>query len=100
MAAYYRFFIEELFPQYDKEIYLDCDLVVTGDISELYNTDVENYFVAAVNDRIVMSNDVFKDYVRTVVGVEPEKYFSSGILVINLKKSNIFYSEKLNFLLD
>ena len=86
LAAYYRFFIEELFPQYDKAIYLDCDIVVLGDISKLYETNVENYFVAAVNDRIVMSNDVFKDYVRTVVGVEPDKYFSSGILVINLKK--------------
>ncbi len=86
LATYYRFFIEELFPQYDKVLYLDCDIVVTGDISKLYETDVENYFVAAVNDRIVTSNDVFKDYVRTVVGVEPDKYFSAGILVLNTKK--------------
>ena len=38
IVTYYRLFIASLFPQYDKIIYLDCDLVVLGDISELYNT--------------------------------------------------------------
>ena len=28
IASYYRLFIASLFPQYDKIIYLDCDLVV------------------------------------------------------------------------
>ena len=28
IAMYYRIFIEKLFPQYKKAIYLDCDIVV------------------------------------------------------------------------
>ena len=35
LATYYRLFIEELFPEYDKILYLDCDIVVLGDISKL-----------------------------------------------------------------
>ena len=34
MATYYRFFIADLFPQYNKALYLDCDIAVLGDISE------------------------------------------------------------------
>ena len=34
--AWYRLFIQSLFPQYDKVLYLDCDLIVLGDISKLY----------------------------------------------------------------
>ena len=33
VVTYYRLFIASLFPQYDKVVYLDCDLVVLGDIS-------------------------------------------------------------------
>ena len=39
IVTYYRLFIASLFPQYGKVIYLDCDLVVLGDISELYHTE-------------------------------------------------------------
>ena len=39
LAAYYRLFIQGKFPQYKKILYLDCDIIVLGDVSELYNTD-------------------------------------------------------------
>ena len=32
-ATYYRIFIPSVFPEYDKALYLDCDIVVQGDIS-------------------------------------------------------------------
>ena len=45
--TYYRFFIARLFPQYEKILYLDCDIIVLGDISKLYNTDISDKYVAA-----------------------------------------------------
>ena len=42
VVMYYRLFIESLFPQYDKALYLDCDIVVLGDIAELFNTELDN----------------------------------------------------------
>ena len=33
MTTYFRFFIAEMFPEYDKAIYIDGDTVVQGDIS-------------------------------------------------------------------
>ena len=35
--TYYRIFIANLFPQYEKVLYLDCDITVLGDVSKLYN---------------------------------------------------------------
>ena len=34
-ATYFRFFISELFPEYDKALYLDCDIVLTADVADL-----------------------------------------------------------------
>ena len=49
--TYYRLFAPYLLPKYvDKVLYLDCDIVCTGSIEELYNSDLEdNIFVACKN---------------------------------------------------
>ena len=41
IVTYYRLFIASLFPQYNKILYLDCDIVINNSISELYNIDIE-----------------------------------------------------------
>lgn len=81
--TYCRIFIPRVFPQYDKVLYLDCDIIVTGDISELYNTDLEDNLVAASVEEVMSSYDVFGTYVEKALGVKREKYFSAGILLIN-----------------
>ena len=55
IVTYYRLFIASLFPQYDKIVYLDCDLVVLGDISKLYHTDLEGNIFAAGPEMFVRS---------------------------------------------
>lgn len=92
LITYYRLFIEKLFPQYDKVLYLDCDIVVLGDISKLYNVNLSGNLVGAIQEQIINSNETFKEYALCGVGVVPEKYFNAGILVMNLKK---FRQEKL-----
>ena len=39
-TTYYRLFIPNMFPNLDKALYLDADIIVPGDISELYNIDL------------------------------------------------------------
>ena len=86
LVTYYRLFIESLFPQYDKVLYLDCDIVVLGDISKLYNVFLGNNLVGAIQEQVINSSEDFKKYAKFGVGIEPEKYFNAGILVMNLKK--------------
>jgi lipopolysaccharide biosynthesis glycosyltransferase len=87
IAMYYRIFIEKLFPQYKKAIYLDCDIVVLGDISKMYNIQLGDNLVGAVADQLVPSVPLFVEYCEKCVGVNPaSKYFSSGILLMNLEE--------------
>ena len=85
-ATYYRFFIPDLFPQYDRGVYLDCDIAVLGDISELYGCDLGNHLVAAVTDEVVTGIPTFARYAEKVLGIPREEYFNAGILVMNLKE--------------
>ena len=62
IVTYYRLFIASLFPRLDKIVYLDCDLVVTGDISKLYFTDMEDAIIAAAPEQYVRNTPAFRLY--------------------------------------
>ena len=91
-ATYYRLFIADLFPQYSKALYLDCDIVVLGDISKLYNHDLKDNLVGAVPDGAVQITEEFIQYVNKGLGIKEENYFNAGVLLMNLdefRKENI-----------
>ena len=47
-ACLLKFYLAELIPQEDKLLYLDGDIIVRGDLAELYSTDIgENYALGA-----------------------------------------------------
>lgn len=85
IATYYRLFISSLFPQYDKVIYLDCDLVVLGDISELYRIELGDNVLAAARDQFVKYTEEFRLYTERALGVDPDAYVNAGVLLMNLK---------------
>ncbi len=93
-STYLRFFIPNMFPDIDKGIYLDSDLVINTDISMLYEMDFGMDYLCASVDDVVPQNEVFKDYTRYALGIEPEKYFNAGILLMNLelmREEKLFY---------
>jgi lipopolysaccharide biosynthesis glycosyltransferase len=88
----YRFFIANMYPQYDKVLYMDCDIVVLGDIAELYNNDISNLYLAASPEEVMAEVKVFGDYVEKALDVPVAEYFNAGIMVMNLaelRKDNI-----------
>ncbi len=84
IVTYYRLFIASLFPEYDKIVYLDCDLVVLGDIAKLYNTDLGENILAAAPEQYVRNTKEFRLYAEKALGVDPDGYVNAGVLVINL----------------
>ncbi len=85
MTTYFRLFISNLYPQYNKAIYLDSDIVLLTDVAELYMQDIGDNLVGAVADDIIQQNEVFQEYVEKVVGVASYKtYFNAGMLIMNL----------------
>ena len=90
LAAYYRLFIETAFPQYDKAIYLDCDLILMTDIAKLYNEDLGDNLVAAVFEQNTDRDERFTNYVKDIIGIPPKTYFNSGVMLMNLKEFRNF----------
>ncbi len=85
-TIYYRIFLPEMFPQYDRGIYLDSDIIVRADIAELFNVDLEGNIMAACTDMSTQSNKLFCKYFDDAVGIPHKKYFNSGVLLMDFKK--------------
>ena len=101
-TTYFRLFIPELYPEYDRVIYLDSDTAILADVAELYNEDIGDNLVAAVPDGVVQTIPIFQEYVEKVVGViDYNNYFNAGILLMNLKELREYkFQEKFLYLLE
>ncbi len=86
IEMYYRLLIPEILFKYHKVIYLDCDLIVNKDVAELFKIDILDNIIAAVTNKIY--SDYMKKYVENTLNLVLDKYFNSGVLIINTKKFN------------
>ncbi len=85
-STYYRMFIADMYPEFDKALYIDSDTVVNGDISELFDTDVSNYDLAACREQAMVQEDVYGTYVEACLGLNRYSYFNAGVILINCKR--------------
>ena len=85
-TTYFRLFIAEMFPEYEKAIYIDSDTIVLGDVAELYDYELGDSYVGACNEQVMIQEDVYGTYVEQVVGVERNNYFNAGVIVINCEQ--------------
>ena len=101
-TTYFRLFLPELYPQYDKVLYLDSDIVILSDIAELYNIDMGDNLIVGTPDGAVQNIPIFQEYVEKVVGViDFNNYFNAGILVMNLEELRKYkFQEKFLYLLE
>ena len=73
-----RLFADQIEDMPDKILYLDNDTIADGDISELFDEDVEDYEFAGVLDHY--GSWFFRDKVTK------RDYLNSGVLLFNMKK--------------
>ncbi|MDY4523203.1 MAG: DUF4422 domain-containing protein [Atopobium sp.] len=89
LETYYRFLVQEILSFYDKVLYLDSDLIVRGDVSELFDTELGTNLLAAAHDLDYLGNLNMNDGKRMKYTVEelglvdPYEYFQAGVLVLN-----------------
>lgn len=82
-ACYNRLMIPWFLPQYEKVVYSDVDIIFTGDISEVYDIDVQSELVAGVGGKTWTKGLIKKYLVK--IGANPAEYINSGFLLINAK---------------
>lgn len=68
-TVFLRYFVAD-FVKEDKALYLDCDLVVTKNLDDLFETDLKDYPLAAIRDYV---GKVYHD----------QEIFNAGVLLIN-----------------
>lgn len=85
-TTYYRLFIAEMFPQYQKAIYIDSDTVVLGDVYELFSNDLSDNYVGGCHEQAMVQVETYGEYVEKVVGVDRNKFFNAGLILINCDK--------------
>lgn len=83
--TYFRFFIADYFPQYDKAVYIDADTIVLQSIHKLYKIKLLNNYVAASPCRVISQTPLFCEYTKKALGIEPNHYFSAGVMLMNTK---------------
>lgn len=82
LSSYLRIFTPVLLPNVDKLLYLDGDIIVNKNISELYNIDISNFEMAGVSDL----KQLFEPEYLKLIGFKYNRYYiNAGILLMNLK---------------
>ncbi|EPB98307.1 MAG: glycosyltransferase family 8 protein [Lactobacillus delbrueckii] len=85
MSIFYRLFIPDLFPEYDKVVYIDSDTVLNDDIAKLYDHDLGNNLLGACTDTSIQFVEKILRYIKEVLALDPKEYINSGMLVMNAK---------------
>lgn len=83
LSIYFRYFLP-LIIKSGKVLYLDADVVNLKPLNKLIDIDLEEYVVAAVQDLEWMERKRCK-----ALGMEFNKYFNSGVLLIDIDKWNL-----------
>ena len=82
-TALYKFSLPNIFPECEKMLYLDGDILARKDLSQLLEVDLGDNYVAAVKDyRAIVSEPNPLDYLPLASSC----YFNSGVMLLNLKK--------------
>lgn len=91
IAAYFRLFIPEMFHDYEKVLYLDCDIIVSGNIEELLAFDVSGATLGALNDADRYRADADREaWINKYLGIALKNYFCSGVLLFNIPECLAF----------
>lgn len=73
-TACLKFYLPEILGNLKKVLYLDSDIIVQKDLTDLYETNISDYYLASCLDALA-TNISYDNY-----------YFNSGVMLLNLEK--------------
>lgn len=82
-AALFRLLLPDLLEEYDKVVYIDCDMIIRQDVAGLWaETSLGDNWLGAVFEAPIENQaNRFRS-----LGCIPSEYFNSGFLLMNLKQ--------------
>jgi lipopolysaccharide biosynthesis glycosyltransferase len=92
IETFFRLLIPVVFAEYEKILYLDCDMLCLCDVNILYTMDLRDNIMAAARDLWNISDyhrAKNKNGLNEIVNLNnPHNYFSSGTMLIDVGKFN------------
>lgn len=89
--AYFRLLAPELLQEYDRALYLDCDIVVRPGWDEIFRTDLTGFLLAGIPDLwgnwecYDTHSELYRYRTKDLGLAEPLQYFNSGVMLLNLR---------------
>ena len=80
-VGWYRLLLPELLPDVDRVLYVDSDTLVIDSLTPLWETDLQDYALAAVENVIERR---LRDRPRSLGLPESTPYFNCGVMLMNL----------------
>lgn len=91
IEMYYRLLLGDILPnQVERVLYLDVDMIVNGNLSDLYFMDLQGMDLAAADDAMIQGN--FSEWQNHLFGQNEIRYFNSGLLLLDLAKLRTTHS--------
>ncbi len=92
IMTYARLLIPQIFADFHRVLYLDCDIVCAADVGELYHRDMQGMCLYAIPDVILNmeawnnpNSEDTKRYLEDIVGARKEgQYFNGGVIVFDI----------------
>lgn len=81
-SAMYKFYIPEIFKDYSKILYLDCDMLAFCDFKPLFDLDLTDRYAAVAADSL----QFLKPSHLKRIQCSNKTYFNSGVMLLNLQK--------------
>lgn len=79
-AALFKFDLAEIFTQYDKILYIDCDTLILDDLRQFLKADIKDVYACVIKDCVgeIIQNDCERLNIKN--------YFNSGVMLLNAEK--------------
>lgn len=89
-ATFYRLFIPQLMSDYDKVLYLDCDVLVKDSLVDLFALDLGKAEAGCCYDELhyLGHSDRIRDIAEYVKIKDWKAYFNAGVILFNIKNIN------------
>lgn len=98
-STYYRLFAPLIMSEYNRIMYLDCDICITKNLSEAFETDIKNNCLIAIADSVIPVLDYFPnrefDIKEKLKLKNYKNYFNGGVIQFELRNIDFNYYENM-----
>jgi lipopolysaccharide biosynthesis glycosyltransferase len=90
-TAYYKVLVPYYLNYLNKVLFLDCDILVKGNIADFYELD-RGTFLTCVEDYVISHKK--REHVQLITGNKDAKYFNSGVMLFDFKYNDMIIGKE------